>query len=104
MEVTAKKLPADIYKCRIKTLNILFSVLNVAMPAIVWILVALGEDKALAIAFAIMQSLIAISFVVLIWGIIRMVRLVGSLNDIIANKVTITIHILSYLFIIVTNV
>ena len=54
MEVTAKRLPADTYNCRIYTLNILFSVLNVAMPAMVWFFIAIKEDKASAIAFAIM--------------------------------------------------
>ena len=46
---------------------------------------------------------LAISCVVLIWGICRMVRFVGSMNNIMANKVTIIMHIVAYLFIIVAN-
>ena len=46
---------------------------------------------------------LALSCVVLIWGICRMVRFVGSMNNIMANKVTIIMHIVAYLFIIVAN-
>ena len=40
---------------------------------------------------------------VLIWGICRMVRLVGSIKNMMANKVTIIMHIAAYLLIIVSN-
>ncbi len=40
---------------------------------------------------------------VLIWGICRMMRLVGSLNTMLANKVTIIMHIVAFMVIIFTN-
>ena len=46
---------------------------------------------------------LAVSCVVLIWGICRMVRLVGSLNSFMAKKVPIIMHIVAYLFIIIGN-
>jgi hypothetical protein len=43
MELTAKKLPADTQNCRLNTLNILFCLFNVIMPAINWIYTVKGE-------------------------------------------------------------
>ncbi len=40
MEQTAKKLPADTHNCRLNTLNILFCLFSVIVPAIVWIYAA----------------------------------------------------------------
>ena len=50
MELTAKKLPADTYNCRLNTLNILVCLFNVILPAIVWIYTAKEEKKAYVIA------------------------------------------------------
>jgi hypothetical protein len=37
IELTAKKLPADTYNCRLNTVNALVCLFNVVVPAIVWI-------------------------------------------------------------------
>ena len=50
MELTTKKLPADTHNCRLNTVNILFCLFNVIMPAIYWICFAKGEYKAAIIA------------------------------------------------------
>ncbi len=46
---------------------------------------------------------LVLSCVVLMWGIYRMVRLVGSYNNLMANKVMIIMHIVAYLAIIIVN-
>jgi hypothetical protein len=37
MELTAKKMPADTYNCRLNALNIIVCLFNVIVPAIYWI-------------------------------------------------------------------
>ena len=44
-----------------------------------------------------------VSCIVLVWSICRMVKLVGSINNMMANKVTIMMHIVAYLFIIIVK-
>jgi len=44
------------------------------------------------------------SFITLIWGICRMLRIVGSQNGIMPNKITIIMQIVAYFFIVLANV
>ena len=48
--------------------------------------------------------LLAISCIVLIWGIARLARLVRDLTVMLVNKAMIVSHIVAYLFIIVINI
>ena len=51
IELTAKKLPLDIYNCLLNTVNIIVCLFNVVVPAIVWIYNMKGEFKVAEIAF-----------------------------------------------------
>jgi hypothetical protein len=53
MELFAKNLPADTHNCRLNALNIFVCLLNVIVPAIVWIYDAKFEYKTAVIAYDI---------------------------------------------------
>jgi hypothetical protein len=53
LELIAKKLPEDTYNCRFNTVNVIASLLNVAVSAIVWIYTIKREPKAEITAYFI---------------------------------------------------
>jgi len=97
-------MPEDTYNCRINTVNIVVCVFNVVVPGIYWVFYALEEYKAGGIAYDIEQSSLAMSCIILIWGICRMLRFFGSANRMLPNKVIILMHIVAYLFLIIVDI
>jgi hypothetical protein len=93
IKLTAQGLPEDTYNCRLRTVNILACVFNVAIPAIVWIYNMINEEKAAEITYDVEQLSLALSCICLVWGICRLVRIVQSLVDKMVNKVMIFLHI-----------
>ncbi len=78
--------------------------LNVAIPAIVWVYCILGEYKAADITIDFEQFSLVLSCIVLVWSMCRLVRIVQSVSDKLVNKLMIILHITAYLFIIIVNV
>jgi hypothetical protein len=76
---------------------------NVAIPAMVWVFVVKEERTALIVTFVIEQLLLVASCIVLVWAIYRLVRLAKSLSEKMVNKVMIMMHIVAYLVIIIVN-
>jgi hypothetical protein len=37
LELVSKKLPEDAYNCRLNTVNVIFFLFNVAIPAMIWV-------------------------------------------------------------------
>lgn len=74
------------------------------VPAISWICVAFGKIKAAKIIYYISQASLAMSCVVIVWGISKMVIFFGSFDEMLPNKITIIMHIFAYLFVIIANV
>ncbi len=99
----AKKLPEDTHNYRFNTVNFIVCLPNVAVPAIVWIYSMKGEYKVVTFAFYIEQLSLVVTFIALIFGISRLVRLAKSLRGQMVNKVMITMHIVAYLAIIIVN-
>ena len=46
LELTSKSLPEDTYNFRLNTVNVIFCMVNVAIPAMVWVFDTKGEYKA----------------------------------------------------------
>ncbi len=54
--------------------------------------------------FGVLENFcLVLSLVVLVWGFKRLIKLVHSVNDLIANKTMIIWHIIVYFFIIISN-
>jgi hypothetical protein len=54
--------------------------------------------------FYIAENLnLVLSLIVLVWGMVRLIKIVGSASSMLVNKVMIIMHVVAYLFIIVTN-
>ena len=104
IELIKNNLPVETYSRQINTANILVCAFNVIVPVIAWLFSALYDDKASFITDCIWQASLVMSCIVLVWGIYRMVRFFGSYNDMLPNKVIIIMHIVAYLFVIITNV
>jgi len=104
MEVTKNNLPEHYYNCRLNTANIFVTLFNLIAPAAFWFYAVRGSFKEASIANSIEQVSLAMSCITLIWGICRMVRIVGSKNGIIPKKISIIMHIVAYLFVVPANV
>ncbi len=104
LELISKNLPEDTHNCRLNTANVIVCLINVAVPAIHWVLHIKEENKAALITYYIEQLLLVASCIVLVWAICSLVRLSKSLSEKMVNKVMIIMHIVAYLVIIIANV
>jgi hypothetical protein len=104
LELISKNLPQDTHNCRLNTLNVIVCIINVAIPAMIWVFNMKVEYKAANITYDIEQLSLVASCIVLVWAICRLVRLAKSLSEKMVNKVMIMMHIVAYLFIIISNV
>jgi len=103
-DLLLNNMPEDTYNCRINAVNIVVCLFNIVVPLIYWVFYSLEEYKAGGIAYGIEQSSLVMSCVVLIWGICKLLRLFGSANRMLPNKVIIIMHIVAYLFIIIVDI
>ncbi len=104
LELISKNLPANTHNYRLNTVNVIVCLINVAIPAIVWVFNIKKEGKAAFITYEIEQLSLVASCIVLVWAICRLVRLAKSLSEKIVNKVMIIMHIIAYFVIIMSNV
>jgi len=96
-------MPENTYNRRLNMVNILMCICNVLSPALVWVFYGQEELRAGNIQYDIEQAFLAMSCFVLCFGLFRIVKFVGSLKNMMINKITIIMHIVSYLFLIVVN-
>ena len=96
-------MPINTYKRRLNTANALVCLLNVTILAVFWVLDDKEDLEAARIITDVTQLSMVISCSVLVWAIVRLVRLKKSRSEKMVNKIMITIHIVAYLFIIISS-
>jgi hypothetical protein len=104
IELTLKQLPVETYNSRLNAINIVVCLLNVTIPTICWVSNMREKYKVTNLAFYVDQLLLVPSCIALIWGILRMARLLGDSSNMLVNKVMIVSHTVAYLSIIVANI
>jgi hypothetical protein len=106
MELIIKGLPENNYDCRFKIVNILMYLFVLVIAAIYWIC---GEAECMTETlyfFVLLSEILSpvLEWIVLVWGIFRMVRVIRSLSDQEVNKVMTILHILAFLLVILASI
>jgi len=94
----------DIHNCKLNTVNIVVSLINVLLPSICWVL---SNHSELTTAYMIVGELdnvcLILSCVVLVWGFKKLISLVQS-DQHLVNKGMIIWHIIAYFFIVIAQI
>lgn len=94
----------DIHNCKLNTVNIVVSLINVLLPSICWVL---SNHSELTTAYLIVGELdnvcLILSCVVLVWGFKKLISLVQS-DQHLVNKGMIIWHIIAYFFIVIAQI
>jgi hypothetical protein len=91
----------DSYNCRLNTVNIMVSLINVLLPAIDWVLLNhSGElNRSNVIVLQLTAFCLILSCVILVWGFKKLASVMHS-DQHLVNKLMIIWHIIAYFFIV----
>ena len=88
----------DIYNCRLNSLNIVISLINILFAAIDWV-IGKDNDKAYVTVEQLDNLCLVLSCFILVWGFKKLISVVPS-DQHLVNKGMIIWHIIAYFFIV----